>query len=294
MTLISDALRTRLARLRLSPRWAGPAGSDGGRRGSQAGSGMEFADHRDYHAGSDLRHLDTHAYARLGRLYVKVYSADQALDVAVLVDASPSMNHGNPSKLRVAAELAAALAYVGVRAGDRVKIGAFGDGGQLNWRPAVTSSGNIEALVKGLQLPLPSSGRETDLSAVAAACRSLAPGGLTVVLSDWWTAEPEAAVRAFGRSGRELVAVQVLSPDEEEPGMLAEGWTRLVDSERGESLDLALEASVKDAYLRGLAEWRVRFDEAIKAARGRLLVVRSDRPVSEIVLEDWRKSGLLR
>lgn len=294
MNPLDDALVRRLERRRLWTRWAAPTAADGERRGASVGTGMEFADHREYHEGDDLRHLDPHVYARLGRPYIKRYATDRGLDVAILLDASRSMDYGHPTKLAVAARLAAALAYVGVAAGDRVRLGVFGSGRDLRWRPAITSTGHMSALVQDLDRPRPARGQESNLRAVAAAADTALPSsGVTVVLSDWWTEDPEGAVRVFARSGRELVAVQVLAPDEEDPGMLADGLTRLVDAESGVDLDLSLDGETQAAYARGLAAWRERFRAAVEAARGRLLTVRSDRPVSDVLLSDWRKAGFV-
>lgn len=294
MSLLDEALAQRLERRRLWPRWAAPTASEGERRGSAIGSGMEFADHREYYAGDDLRHLDPHAYARLGRPYLKRFAADRALDVAILVDVSASMDYGQPSKLQVASRLAAALAYVAVSSGDRVRIASFGGGDEVRWRPAITSARHVSAVVENLEEPHAHTRAESDLAAVARKVRAmLSSSGMTVVLSDWWTPAPEAAIRAFARSGREAVAVQILAPEEEDPRLLADGPARLTDAERGESLDVYLDGDVQAAYERGLEDWRLRFREAVNSVRGQFLTVRSDRPVATVLLDDWRKAGFM-
>lgn len=294
MSLLDDALAKRLERRRIWSRDGAPSAPDGERRGSAHGSGMEFADHREYYAGDDLRHLDPNASARLGRPYLKQFAADRGLDVAVMVDATQSMQYGRPEKLHVAAQLAAALAYVAVSAGDRVRVAAFAGGDDVRWRPTLSSSRHVRALVKGLDRPLRADGQEADLGAVGhASDASLPSSGITVVLSDWWTRDPEASIRAFSRSGREVVAVQILAPDEEEPGLLADGLTRLIDAESGDSLDMALDGDVRGAYQRGLSAWRGRLRDAAERSRGRFLTVRTDRPVEDVVLTDWRKAGFV-
>ncbi|MEX2536816.1 MAG: DUF58 domain-containing protein [Trueperaceae bacterium] len=296
MTLVNDVLLGRLARRRLWSRWASPTSPDGERRGTLAGSGMEFADHREYHAGDDLRHLDAHAYARLGRPYVKLFAADRGLDIAVLVDASASMDYGSPAKLQVASELATAIAYVGIAAGDRVRLGAFGTDNALRWRPVVTSTNGVRTLVKGLDRPLPATGNEPDLRSVALASNAaLTSTGLTIVLSDWWaSSDPESTVRAFASTGRELVAIQVLAPEEEEPHLLTTGPTRLVDSELADSIDLSLDETTEAAYLRAFNSWRQRFQNSVEGVRGRVLTVRTDQVLANVVLDDWRKAGFIR
>ncbi len=100
-----------------------PAGSArAARRSRRIGAGLEFADHRDYTPGDDPRHLDWSLYGRLERLAVRLYEEDEDLSIDVLVDASASMATGQPSKLDLALQIGAALAYVGLANLDRVAV----------------------------------------------------------------------------------------------------------------------------------------------------------------------------
>ena len=64
------------------------------RRTRKVGSGIEFADHREYTPGDDPRHLDWALYARLGRLFLRLFEEEEDLYVYVLVDISASMRNG--------------------------------------------------------------------------------------------------------------------------------------------------------------------------------------------------------
>ena len=72
---------------------------------------MEFADHRRYQPGDDLRHLDTHLHRRTGEHYVRQYEVHRQLPVTIIIDGSASMNFGNPTKFAFACGLASALAF---------------------------------------------------------------------------------------------------------------------------------------------------------------------------------------
>src|SRR5207247_7015236 len=87
-------------------------GRPGRRRSPLAGSSMEFADFRRYTPGDDFRRIDWRAYARLERLFLRVFEAEENLTVTVLVDCSASMSYGLRTKALLGMELAAALAYV--------------------------------------------------------------------------------------------------------------------------------------------------------------------------------------
>ena len=75
-------------------------------------SGIEFADHREYTAGDDLRYLDWNVYARHGDLLLKRFQEEEDLHVYFLLDCSRSMGFGSPPKFDLARQLTAALAYI--------------------------------------------------------------------------------------------------------------------------------------------------------------------------------------
>src|SRR5438552_16891335 len=117
----------RLDTLALITRKSMATGRPGRRRSPLAGSSMEFADYRRYAAGNDFRRIDWRAYARLERLFLRVFEAEENLTVTILIDCSDSMYHGTPSKASLATALAAALAYIALKCEDRVMVGALTD-----------------------------------------------------------------------------------------------------------------------------------------------------------------------
>ncbi len=96
------------------------------RRGRRVGAGLEFADHRDYVPGDDLRYLDWNLYGRLERRALRLFEEDEDLPIDVLVDASRSMAMGAPPKLELALQVGAALAYVALANLDRVAVTVLG------------------------------------------------------------------------------------------------------------------------------------------------------------------------
>ena len=92
------------------------------RRSRRVGAGIEFADHRDYVPGDDLRYLDWNLYGRMQRLLVRLFEEDEDLSIYVLFDASASMGTGTPPKLDLAMQVGAALGYVGLANLDRVSL----------------------------------------------------------------------------------------------------------------------------------------------------------------------------
>src|SRR6266478_444070 len=99
----------------------------GERRSKRKGQSVEFADYRNYVIGDDLRFLDWNLYARLDKLFIRLFMEEEDLHFYVLIDNSLSMDFGSPTKLYYAKQVAAALAFVGLVNMDRVVIEAFND-----------------------------------------------------------------------------------------------------------------------------------------------------------------------
>ena len=88
-------------------------------------SSVEFAEHRNYTSGDDLRHIDWNVYGRLDSLFLKLFLEEEDLHVYTLLDTSLSMDFGTPTKLRYGKQVAAALAFIGLVNHDRVVLDTF-------------------------------------------------------------------------------------------------------------------------------------------------------------------------
>src|ERR687891_314008 len=124
--LLPPDLMAQLERLELVTRKVFRGRMKGERRSKRKGQSVEFADFRNYVHGDDLRFIDWNTYARLDRLYLKMFFEEEDLHVYVLIDASNSMDFGEPSKLHYAKQLAAALGFIGLVRADRVRIESIG------------------------------------------------------------------------------------------------------------------------------------------------------------------------
>src|SRR5690242_17181566 len=121
-TVFDEAFLRQLERLLLLLRSPVRGGLKGGRRSVKRGQSVEFADYRDYALGDDLRQLDWNVYARLEKLFVKLFVEEEDITVTLLVDASASMASGRPAKLLFAKRAAAALGYIALASEDRVQV----------------------------------------------------------------------------------------------------------------------------------------------------------------------------
>ena len=273
-----DLLRA-LERLTLPSRRAVLGAGAGQRRSRRHGSSLDLADYRAYVPGDDIRRLDWGAYARLGRLLVRLYEGEEDTCVTLWVDASASMAWDPAGKERPARGLAGALAYLALAAEDRAACVGFagtvvGRAGPVRGkRSAPRLWAALAALPRGMA---------TDWSVVAGAARSV-PRGVAVVVSDFLTKElPKQALSALRTAGHEVVLVQVLSPLELAPEL--RGELRLVDTETADVVELTL----GDQALASYYDARVEHTRALRllaAAHGaRLVTVDGGAPLRQLVL----------
>src|SRR5580693_4948574 len=125
--LLDPQFLARLEQLELVSRKIFHGRMKGERRSKRKGQSVEFADYRNYVIGDDLRFLDWNLYARLDRLFLRLYMEEEDLHFYVLLDNSLSMDFGSPTKLHYAKQIAAALGFIGLVNLDRVVVEAFND-----------------------------------------------------------------------------------------------------------------------------------------------------------------------
>ncbi len=264
------------------------------RKTRKVGSGLEFADHREYSPGDDIRNLDWGVLMRLEQTLVRLYEEDEDLPIRVAVDVSESMTTSGGSKLRYAQQVAAALAYVGLANLDRVGLTCFSRKVHTTL-PAVRGKGRIFRVFDFLR-GAPRGG-PTDLRAACSrlAAESAQPG-LTVVLSDFYDLDGAFdGLNLLRFRKHEPVAIQILDPRETSPEQSGlRGDVTLVDVEGGEGR----EVTMSPATLRAYAEAHERFCQALaQSCRSRGIPyfrAETSVPFDELVLRMFRLGGLLR
>jgi len=179
------------------------------------GASTDFAEHRPYTAGDDIRGLDWRLFARTDRYFVKQFEADSNATFLIALDISRSMRYGSGSisKLDYAKGLAACLAYLANSQKDRVGLLTF-DQQVRDFIPP--RGGRLESILMALsELPEPL-GAGVLAPPLARAADALRRAGVVVLLSDLYE-EPEAAVeaiRVLQHRGSEVVVLHILDPAE--------------------------------------------------------------------------------
>ena len=263
----------------------------GERRSKRRGEGSEFADHRPYVVGDDLRFVDWNIFGRLDQLFLKIFLVEQDLSVQIVLDTSASAGTGEPSKSRAILRLGAALAYVGLVNNSRVTISTFADGlvGQL----ANMRGRNYLPQMAEFLLNAESDGP----SRFEKACKQLAAGrigtGLMIVVSDFLFKEGyEEALRRLVSRHYDLYCIQMLSPQELNPPL--QGDLRLIDVEDLDDAEVTMSAALLDYYKKNLAAYCNALQAFCRRRGATYALTNSAEPVEPLMLNYLRRRGLLR
>lgn len=284
-----EAFLRRLEQLELASRRLTAGRMKGERRSVRRGQSVEFADYRNYAAGDDLRQLDWNAYARLEKLFVKLFVEEEDVTVHVLVDASRSMDYGEPNKLDAARRAAAALAYLGLASMDRVSIAFLGDGRADGLRPLRGKRRTLE-LFRFLSEP-----RGDRLTGLAAAARDyvsrIRGSGPLILISDLMDPGYLDALRDLASTRSQLSVLHLLAPDELDPEVPADA--RLVDNETGHGIEVSGGGDLVERYGARLAEWQAEIGSFVARRGGAYVTVRSDHDLADLLFDVLRRRGVV-
>ncbi len=305
--LLAAGTMHRLDRLDLLSRKVFAGRLPGERRSKKRGRSVEFEDYRPYVPGDDLRHIDWNVFARLDRLFIKIFLEEEDLGLHIVVDASASMDAGEPNKLVFAQRLAMALGYLGLVANNRVSATVFGRDrpvrlGECRGRRNVQRLGRFLLEAPWGERGEPLRGGPGENADFAATMRAVGVGrtgkGVLVILSDFLLHEGyEDGLRSVaGGKSWDVYAMQILAPDEIDPTRAAAvtGDLRLTDTETGEDREVTVTAALLEHYSRTLERYCNDLADYCTTRGMNHLLVRSDTPIETFLLDDLRKRGMLR
>jgi uncharacterized protein (DUF58 family) len=245
--ILSPALVGRLGRFRLGGRQRVTGRFAGVHASRRYGSSLDFADYRPYAAGDDPRWVDRHAHARLGKLLVKLFEAEDETALRVVVDLSASMGFGG--KATRAREVAAGLAAIACGGGDRVRVLLAGE--DVDAGPWFRGPAALPVVEERLQLA-PVSGL-ADLGAALHRAHREGSRGPVVLVSDLLTEGWPQILAGIAAGGGDAVLVHVLGRADVDPEL--DGDVRLADVETGEEREVSGHARTIEAYAAALERW---------------------------------------
>ena len=288
MTL-DPALLARLGPLQVRARKVMEGVLTGLHKSPHHGQSVEFAEHKEYAPGDEIKHIDWRAFAKLDKYYVKRFEMETNLRALLVVDASGSMAYGRGAltKLQYAAICAGALAYLLSRQGDQVGLLIAGDSGATagvrSFWPFAASAAHVQELLKQLDAAQ-GTGPTLLPQALDFAAEKAGRRALVIVLSDLFDATDRAipALKMLRSRRHDVLLLQL--HDREELEFPFDDPTRFLSLEDDRQIE-AQPRQIRESYL---AEMR-RFleDSRRELARADVEVeqIATDAPPDRVLLK---------
>ena len=289
--LLEPQFLARLEQLELVSRKIFLGRMKGERRSKRKGQSVEFADYRNYVVGDDLRFLDWNLYARLDRLFLRLFMEEEDLHFYVLIDNCLSMDFGDPTKLHYAKQVAAALGFIGLVNLDRVVVEAFNDR-LTQTMPAARGRRSLWRLLDFLG-KVEAAGRSNLAQALRTFSLKSSGKGIVVVLSDFMDKGGyEDALRYLVARQLDVYVIQVLSQEEIEPEIV--GDLKLVDVEDDDVAEITVSGPLLKRYKQNLAAYQSSIQEYCNRRGITFLFTSNQVPFDRLVLTYLRQRGLVR
>ncbi len=310
-SLLDPSFIARLDRLDILSRKVLQGKIKGERRSKKRGQSVEFADYRPYVVGDDLRFIDWNLYARLDKLFLKLFMEEEDLAVSILIDESASMRYGDPDKLTYARKLAAAMGYIALANHNRLHVFKFTDTlssalvNQRGRRPIpqliqflmqdMVADASAKAPKVGQQFG-DASPRQGDLTA---ACRRFAlmgqNKGVVLLISDFFDkGELSDALKYLSGDRFDVYVIQLLSPQEVDPAKAGlVGDLKLIDLEDDNEAEVSVSQPLLNRYKANLEAYCRHIKE--ECSRRNMVYLMSDTSISfdTLILRYLREKGLL-
>jgi uncharacterized protein (DUF58 family) len=258
-------------------------------RARHHGASVEFAEHKEYSPGDEIRHIDWKAYGKLDRYYVKQFEQESQLTVHLVLDASGSMEFagGGLRKLDYAALCLAAIAYLVIEQQDKVALSVFGDPRVDVRVPARARGSHLRDLLAVIDQVTAGGGRGDESAAVA--LERVAEGsrrrrGLVVLASDLFDADDRTltVLRRLRAQRHDVTVLHVLDPHER--SFPYQGLT-LFEALESDARLLANPAAIRDQYLERMEAFLARCRSACDDGGIDYHLVTSERPLDETLLD---------
>jgi uncharacterized protein (DUF58 family) len=275
------------------------------RRTKKSGSGIEFADHRDYNPGDDFRYLDWNIYQKFGRLLVRLYEEEEDLSIYLLLDCSKSMGFdfsranvnggagaiGTGPKLRYGKRLAAALCYIGLSNLDRVSISALTHHVE-DRMPTTRGKQRIYRVFEFLRTVAPegNTGLRDSIKQFAAQNKRR---GLAVLISDLYDPKGfEEGINVLRYNKFEPFVLHVVDPNDGRPEL--NGDIRLYDVETGDEREVTVTKSVLDRYAKAYEDYLSEVERFCTKKQVPYFRADVNVPFDDLILRIFRRGGFLR
>jgi uncharacterized protein (DUF58 family) len=282
-TIVDPAFFSRLENLELRAKSIVEGFLHGLHRSPFVGYSVEFASHRQYVPGDDLRHVNWNLFARQKRLYVKEYDAETNMNLYVLLDVSGSMECASTgrSKFLYGSTLAAAFAHLALKQRDAVGLTLFADS-VVAHVPPKSKPHHLDEILRTIAT--------TTARPISDASRALHPAaelarhrGMVVIISDLFD-DLDAIVNGIEHlrfRRHEVVLFHILDPWERD--LPIDGNIRFRDMETGDEITTRTEG-IRDEYLTAIGQWRTSLDAECRNRSVDRVELTTDDPLDQALL----------
>ncbi len=293
---LNDDFFSRLETLALNLR-ANLSGFFGGKHLVKTyGQTVEFSDYREYMLGDDIRRIDWNLFSRFEKYFLKLFTDERQMHVQIFLDCSASVGKVNPKKGAYAVGAAAALGFLAVHNMDKVSFKLMkGNRAEDPFGVLVGKNSFFRAISSLEDVAFEG---DTDIAECVTTCPNVGSNdGLSVIISDFFTdSNWKKAVDYLTYKKRQVLLIQVISPEEQEP--LYNGRVSLIDIE---SSDLADARNMKLRITRGL---QLAYEEALRdmisdlksfcnSREAGFLSVCTDKPIEKMLFGELLKVGIM-
>ncbi len=260
------------------------------------GQTVEFADYREYQLGDDIRRIDWNLFSRFEKYFIRLFTDERQMDVQIFLDCSASMGKENRTKAEYAVSVAAALGFLSVHNMDKVSFKLIKEDAVDDPFGTIIGKNSFFraiSLLENLDFS-----DDADISQAVSSCANTGSNnGLSVIISDFLTRKDwKKAVEYLTYKKRQVLAIQLLSPEEEEPTY--SGRVSLIDVESGDLADprnmkLRITRSLQLAYQEALKDMKADIKSFCASRGADFISVTTDKPVERMLFGELLKAGIM-
>lgn len=260
------------------------------------GQTVEFADYREYQLGDDIRRIDWNLFSRFEKYFIRLFTDERQMDVQIFLDCSASMGKENRAKAEYAVSVAAALGFLSVHNMDKVSFKLIKEDAVDDPFGTIIGKNSFFraiSLLENLDFS-----DDADISQAVSSCANTGSNnGLSVIISDFLTRKDwKKAVDYLTYKKRQVLAIQLLSPEEEEPTY--SGMVSLIDVESGDLADprnmkLRITRSLQLAYQEALKDMKADIKSFCASRGADFISVTTDKPVERMLFGELLKAGIM-
>ncbi|CDE71860.1 putative uncharacterized protein [Subdoligranulum sp. CAG:314] len=260
------------------------------------GQTVEFADYREYQLGDDIRRIDWNLFSRFEKYFIRLFTDERQMDVQIFLDCSASMGKENRAKAEYAVSVAAALGFLSVHNMDKVSFKLIKEDAVDDPFGTIIGKNSFFRAISFLE-NLDFSDDANISQAVSSCANTGSNNGLSVIISDFLTRKDwKKAVDYLTYKKRQVLAIQLLSPEEEEPTY--SGRVSLIDVESGDLADprnmkLRITRSLQLAYQEALKDMKADIKSFCASRGADFISVTTDKPVERMLFGELLKAGIM-